>query len=127
MNIGLELKGLKTRRSKLDGERRALNQEIGDLSGRRKELENSIRAIDRDITRLTSSGPIVTEHAIIRFLERGMGMDMEEIRKHILTDNVKGVATGGGSGQVPVSHRCRAVIKNGTIVSIVGGEFTEGA
>lgn len=124
MSKELELKGLKTRRAKVDAERKGVKAELAAIQKRMRDLDNQVKSIDREITKLSVVGtPVVTEHAILRFLERGLGMDMADVKKHILTPEVEALATSGTSGKVPISHGCKAVIKNHNIISVIGGEF----
>jgi hypothetical protein len=61
----------------------------------------------------------VTEHAIIRYLERVKGLDIEEIEKEILTDSLKDMVTNlGNTGTFP-GNGFRILMKDGTITTIL--------
>lgn len=64
----------------------------------------------------------VTDHAVVRYLERFMGVDVEKLRGQITTPDVlRTVALmGEGQARVPIGEHCRAVISNGRVVTIEG-------
>lgn len=60
---------------------------------------------------------MITDHALVRYFERVIGIDMEELRKMILTENVKKAIRLNASGVVV--NGFRYVIKGGRIVTIL--------
>jgi hypothetical protein len=64
--------------------------------------------------------PIVSNHAILRFLERVHGVDVESVRKRILTPLVI-EAVKAGATRITVEG-VRFIIKNGVIVTAWEGE-----
>jgi len=121
-SLGSELKGLISRRSTLETEKREIDLQSRALDARMRKVDKQLRTVNNQISKMENKGTIVTEHAILRYLERGLGMDMKQVRDHILTEGVRTLAESGGSGQVPIDRGCKAVVKNRTVVSITGGE-----
>lgn len=63
----------------------------------------------------------VSDHAIVRYMERILGVNIGNIRKAILTDTVRiYVDTLGPSGTYPASEKHRVRIENGIIVTVLG-------
>lgn len=129
-SAGSELKTLTTRRQVLQAELSevryqipGISSQLSDIRKRESEIQRKLSDITKRLTSLHHDAPIVTEHAVLRFLERGMGMDMEDIRNQILTDAVKGLIVSGLEGKVGISQGCTAIVRNGVVVSIVGGAF----
>lgn len=77
----------------------------------RISLENKLKQI--------SIEPRVSEHALIRYVQRVYGIDMEKIESEILTEANKKAARSVINGKIPLGNGFRAVVKNMTIVSIV--------
>jgi hypothetical protein len=61
----------------------------------------------------------VTDHAIVRYLERVEGRDIETIKKTITAEAEKAYPTLG-DGEYPIKPgcRCTAVVRNSTVVTI---------
>lgn len=60
---------------------------------------------------------IVTEHALLRYLERVHGIDLEDIRRRMLTDKAVALIKNFKTGKIP-SDDCRLVVKDGTVITV---------
>lgn len=83
-----KLKGLQTYKQKLKNELIVKKWERDDLNINIKNIEDKIADINKEILILknTSKEVIISEHAIIRYLERVMGINIEEIKKSIVNE-----------------------------------------
>lgn len=115
-----ELKSLNTQRQKVqeqiaENKRQAkdLQQSINDLVSKDKALEQKIQNLkDKDI--------VITEHAILRYLERSMKLNIDDVKKAILPDVVKKQIEILGDGLFPIPDGGGKLrVKNRTIVTIV--------
>lgn len=106
-----ELKELQTERSKLEAERDSLTRQINVCNTRIAEIEKRIRQL--------TAVPVVSEHALLRYLERKLGIDLEEVKKEILTDETAERIKQFGSGRFPIGDGMRAVVKQNVVVSVV--------
>lgn len=62
----------------------------------------------------------VTVHALLRFLERVDGVDIEDAVERLVPDKLEGqIAVVGGSGRFPGPPGYKLVVKDGVIVTIV--------
>lgn len=60
----------------------------------------------------------VSDHALIRYMERIMGLDLENLRSEISNVNVSAYKQLG-DGNYPIHNvKARAVIKDGIIVTV---------
>jgi len=59
----------------------------------------------------------ISDHSIVRYLERGLGIDLDELKKDMMPD-VKAVRTLG-DGDYPISKGCKARVHNNRIVTII--------
>jgi len=122
----VELKALTSRKEQaerrleaLHKERAALDQKI---SGEQKDL-GSIRSQIEKLTR-KKKAVVVSEHAILRYLERVKGVDIEAAKKEILPAAVAGVAAELGTGEFPVgTHSVK--VKDSVVVTILTNEKKE--
>ncbi len=65
----------------------------------------------------------ITDHAIVRYLERVLGMDMEAIRREICPPEVEKLARAIRSGNLPVpGKRYRLAITNFVVTTILTPE-----
>lgn len=113
-----ELKGLLVQltnaRSELAAKRDAVTMAQGQLKAaqvRVAELSGRIADAEKE--------PAITEHAMLRYIERAHGLDLDELRQFILTPALTKQIKVLGSGKYPIPHGLKAVVKGMTIVSIV--------
>lgn len=61
--------------------------------------------------------PIVSEHAMLRYLERIKGVDLEAIREEILGDGTAASISFAKTGRIKKSGMC-LVVKDNVVVTI---------
>lgn len=68
----------------------------------------------------------VSDHAVLRFLERTGRIDLRELHDEILPERAIEQARVLGDGRYPIGNGLLAVIKGGTVVTVLvhGGEKT---
>ena len=114
-----EIKGLESQLKIIIGKKESKKVEISNaqkeqaaLLKSEKDLRDKISAIKED------KGITVSEHAILRYLERVKLIDLKAIEEEIITEKLKSaVSILGGNGKYPLNG-CRAILKNNTIVTI---------
>jgi chromosome segregation ATPase len=93
-----------------------------DISNKQKEQHQKLQTIanlKKAIEAMNDSEVKVSEHAILRYLERVEGLDVSRVEKEILTDEVlKMVETLGGNGKYPLKG-FQLVMKDFTVTTIV--------
>jgi len=64
---------------------------------------------------------MLTDHALLRYLDRVSGYDIEAVRREIASKELKATAAIiGGNGRIPVGdNKHMFVLKDGRIVSVV--------
>lgn len=111
---------LKTYQKKLKGletELKDTNQILSDLDARRKQLWIEVEQTKSAIRALEMKAPketVISEHAVLRYLERKLGMNIDEVRSEI-KNQVQGFDPTLGEAKVS-----GFVIKNNTIVTYEG-------
>ena len=62
---------------------------------------------------------IISDHAMIRYLERVLGMDVEVLRRTMLTPSQLAMVKGMRDGELPIGGGHYACIKNGRVATIL--------
>ena len=75
------IKQFETMRSEIMGKITGLKEQKKIIDKDLFGLENSLKSLEQKITNLQNSDLIVSEHAIIRYIERVIGINIEEIKK----------------------------------------------
>jgi hypothetical protein len=108
------LKRLQTMKRQLleEGPRAGMWQE----AVRRLELDE----IDRKIAQLQRdrSNPVVSEHSMLRYLERVHGIDLVKVEQAILTTAIREAVAVCGNGKFPSGTGFRAVVQDNTVVTV---------
>jgi hypothetical protein len=114
-----ELKGLNSQLSKLKGEYEVLKKQVTDSQKQCSFKKKGINMIEHKIHLLTQdSDTTITEHAILRYLERVKGIDLTEIENEILTPKVKEmIETLGRTGVYP-NNKFQVCLKNNRVITI---------
>lgn len=68
----------------------------------------------------TNNELIVSDHAMLRYLERILEIDLKQIEGYILSENIKNMASKlGTSGKFPHENGFQVVIKNNIVTTII--------
>lgn len=129
MSDHVALKGLQTQRDTILTEMNCLKQQIVDaqevLNGLRNALQkhqNRLNSVDREVEQLKKKAidPIVSEHAILRYLERVVGLDIEAHKRVILPpetiEQIKKLGNGVYPVRGPKNFKIR--VQGGTVTTV---------
>ena len=114
-----KLKQLETRKAKLEVQTEELGKETKDTQVRWAKSIGQLNNVRKEIKAMTTRDIVVTEHAILRYAERAMGLDVEEVKGLILTESLIKKVKTLGNGRYPIGNKRKAVVKDLTVVSIV--------
>jgi len=66
--------------------------------------------------------PDVTDHAIVKYFERVLGFDIEEVKKDILSEKFVKVwkICQGSHAKIPFMEGFKAVVQENMVVTIIG-------
>lgn len=73
--------------------------------------------VELDRRRRGAAEPRISDHAILRFIERSMGIDVASIKKRLLSDAVKDAIRSGASAVVVDGVRLR--VADNVIVTVI--------
>ncbi len=105
--LSAKLQGLKVQKNTIDREINSTNQNINNLNNK--------------IDKLKERGSlIVSEHAIIRYIERVLGINIDEISQKILDNETEKQIEMLGNGTFPVNNNeFKIVVKDNVVVTII--------
>lgn len=115
-----QLKFLQTQHDKLELEvkqllqtKREHDQNYEAARNKLKELTGKIAAFETN-----STEPIITEHAFLRYLERAKGINLEDLKKEILSHKTIEAINVLHSCKIPMGNGLILIVRNRTIISI---------
>lgn len=119
-NSSRKIKQLSTQLAKLKQDCKVLQQQISFSQKEHNLKTNQVRKIEQEIKKLSSNDSIiVSEHAILRYLERVKGIDLEEIKATILNDKIIELTKVLGANGTYPNENFSVVIKDNVVVTIL--------
>lgn len=113
----LELMALQQLRiSELDAELKPLRERISQLDKQKAGVAAAVQRLKHSLATMRK-GVTVSDHAVVRYLERRYGFDFESVRAEIATPALRAAAEAGASGWKVDGGTFR--IQNGTVVTYV--------
>lgn len=124
VTTGVEIKSLQTQLAKLKvkresaiGEQRSICKTIDDFQKEIVSIEGKIASLQKKTKQL-----IISEHAILRYLERVKGIDLEQIRSEMILPKMKVAMEQFKDGTFSGPNNCKLVVKDNTVVTILTKE-----
>ena len=126
--VELKIKSLQTSRESL---RRRLKQRKTERGATLQELESLQSEIDRANNLITelirkNDGLVISEHAILRYIERVLGVNIEEIKSDILGGTkIHSLPNGEYPVDSEVTPKHRIRVRNNIVVTVItkDGQF----
>jgi chromosome segregation ATPase len=122
----VELKQLVVRQDQVSRRLAALREEMSALGKRMTADQKELQQINESIEKLklATAAVVVSEHAILRYLERVKGVDIEATKKEILPEKVHEQIKVLGNGVFPAgSHSCK--VRDGVVITVLTKEEAE--
>lgn len=114
-----ELKKLQSLLIKQKSEIDLIRRERQLINERLSVAERNLKNTEEELKKLkTGNKIIVSEHAVLRYLERTMELDLKAVENEILTEETVKQYRTLGNGKYPVSNGCKAVIKDNVVLTI---------
>lgn len=114
----MTLKNLETYRNKLLSERAILVMKHESLTEELRTSKRKIADVEKQIRHFTSIDIIVSEHAIVRYLERVENINISEVKEKILTPKLIEMVTTLGNGIFPLEG-FRVKVVNRVVVTVL--------
>lgn len=107
-SLEASVEALKTQEAQI---KRELSSKRMDMNHLKQRIENLAKKHD---------GVTVSEHAIIRYIERVMGINIEQIAEKILPEKELHYIQQLGNGHYPVNHgEFKIVVKDGVVITVL--------
>jgi|688.fasta_scaffold480146_3 chromosome segregation ATPase len=120
--IAAEIKSLNTQLAKLEARRDVINKEITDNQSELAKINSKYKTLRARYEELTNpksvKEPILSEHAIIRYLERVKGLDIAEISNEIMDEKTKNAIKFMKNGKINRDEYA-LVVRDSVVVSII--------
>lgn len=118
-----EMKQLESIKTKLQGEIEGLKTQKSNISKEITLKQNHVQEIVKKI-KILSQGKeneiIISEHAILRYIERVLAIPLEEINQKLLPDKLMEQIKILGDGSYPVEEgKYRIIVKDNVIVTVI--------
>ena len=94
-----------------------------DASNLYSQVGNQTEKLLNEIKSLSKQEVIVSEHAVLRYLERVKGIDLNSIKKEILSDyTLKFIEKLKGNGVFPNEKGFSLKVKDNVVITIIAKE-----
>lgn len=115
------VKGLNTQLGKAKGEYESLKIQVKHLQKQSTLKKEEIQELEKKISYLEKPKElVVSEHAILRYFERVLGFNIEEIRTKLLDQQVRDcVEALGGNGTFPTKDNIKLIIRDKVVTTII--------
>lgn len=121
LHTAQELKGLQSQLARAQADASALKTEMAAVQRKHHQANQAVQSLERRIQELqaTAVEPIVSEHAILRWLERVEGIDLDAIRAKILSGPTKELIAFSKNGLIKKGG-VQLVVRNSVVVTVAG-------
>jgi len=106
---------LNAQMTKLIEERNRTNEQIRSIAEKISNIDHQISSMKKS-HKLNKTG--ITDHALLRYLERIHGFDVEEIRKELMTDSLRKCLQTYKTGKV-TENGITYIFRDNAIVTIM--------
>lgn len=113
-SLNNQIKDLDIKLEVAKNQKQIYTSEINTLTQKKSRLQSEISKIQSENKSIT-----ISDHAIIRYIERVIGVNIEDIKAHILTEDLETKIKTLGNGKYPMKDGGRVVVKNKNVVTII--------
>lgn len=107
-----ELKEVKKELEELHLEMKSLGNQMND----KKSVAGNLRKKLKDAEKAKKIH--ITDHALLRYIERILGIDVEQIRNEILTEETRYQVFVLGDGKYPVNNDHYVIIRDNALITV---------
>lgn len=114
-----KIKSINTQIKQLESSLQTLNEDVRTKQKAASAMSNRVTALKEKLLNIQThtATPIISEHAILRYLERVKGVDIEELKNEILDHNTVAQIKFAGNCTIKKANYT-LVVKNNTIITI---------
>lgn len=112
-----KLKNLNTQIKEIEKDIEQLQIQCANAKHLINDLKSEKELLQRQANKLTGGKVILTEHALLRYFERFLGYNLEDVRAKILTPDIERMIKFAPNGKIPYRGH-HLVIRDKVIVTI---------
>jgi len=113
-----KLKHLQVRKSQLEIELKELRDRSKELDKKITDINTSLNRVNKEMNDLHEQQPTISEHAILRYAERVLGIDIDKIKKDLLTDENVKIINQLRNCKLPIGNKYKVVVRNKVIITV---------
>lgn len=113
-----ELKSLQVQITKLQAEEATKKEELAAAQREYQSLRDRLTSLEKKLENAQRQ-PTVTEHALLRYIERVYGLDMDALKAELLSPELSELILTLGTGKYPLPQGGTAVVQGLSVVSVV--------
>ena len=113
-----KLKNLQVKKTKIQEEIANLRNTLKELNNQLNERGKALDYVLQELDNLSKNNPIISEHAMLRYVQRFKGVDLKEVEKDILSEENLRIINNIVSGKIPFKKDHVLIVKNKTVVTI---------
>lgn len=114
---------IKSQIEKLQHEVNKITSDVDKMQSQKSKMEKEIHRLRKQHRRLLFD-PEVSDHAIVRYFERTLGVNIDDVKKQIVNQNVINGYRAMGDGKYPIGNSDHhVIIESGVVVTIVPNKF----
>ena len=114
-----KLKSLQVKRNKIQREMDDIRKSLKEMAFQLIEREKAFSHVQQELNNLAEMSPVVSEHALLRYVERVLGIKLKDMEKDILSKENLDIINQLGSGKIPFKKDLVLVVKNKTVITII--------
>lgn len=113
----MSLKGLQTHLNERNSERQVLLFKLNGINDQLRQCNKEINQTEKMIRLLSERDLVVSEHAIVRYLERIETIKPADVPGKILTSKLREMVATLGNGTFPVED-FQVVVRNNVVITV---------
>lgn len=113
-----DLKRLQVRRNKLQSEISSIREEKYSLTREETLKMQELSKVNKQLDKKKKGALIISEHAMLRYMERVKHLDIDELKMLIAPENTRKLIERFGQGKFPAGTH-NLVVKNNTVLTVL--------
>lgn len=114
-----QLKALQSQRTQVVNCLASMTRQGQQGRPRYRALSDQLAKLEKQISDINKNQLVVTEHALLRYIERVHGVDLDAIHDELLSDTLVAQIEALGDGCYPIGNQTQVRVKNNVIVTVV--------
>lgn len=90
-----------------------------------RNMQAELQKLNEELDNLVQDDVVISEHSIIRYLERVLGIDLDLIKDRMLDERNRAAIKILGTGYYPIGNGFKLVVKSNVVVSVIGPRLYE--